>query len=33
MQAQLRSYISLSQTLLFEDRVYPRSDRTENDLQ
>jgi len=26
MQQRLRSYVSLSQTLLYEDRVYPRSE-------
>jgi phosphoglycerol transferase MdoB-like AlkP superfamily enzyme len=31
LQARLRSYLSLSQTLLFEDRVYPRSNHPGND--
>jgi arylsulfatase A-like enzyme len=32
LQAGLRSYVSLSQTLLFEDRIYPRSDVLQEQL-
>ena len=32
MQQRLRSYVSLSQTLLFEDRVYPRSGNVQQQL-